>query len=414
MTEAVKDLLQGSSVSHFVICLGAVIAIGMLLGRVKICGISLGTAFVLIAGIAVSHIGMYFPQFLYEGADGVKHFIDPTYTRIIQELGLIMFLYAVGLQSGKNFFKTFKRGGLTLNLLALSVVVMNVGLAFLIYKFGGVDMGVMVGILSGAVTNTPGLGAAQAVYQGMGNDPSVLASAYAAAYPLGVLGIIFTIVMLRVIFKIDVDSENQALREAEAEHEKNAAKNVSVASASKMHAIIPISVGIMLGVLIGSVPVVVPGVPQPLKLGLAGGALVSAILMSAFGEKFKFPTQISGSAVALMRDLGVCLFLACVGLRAGETFVSTVMNGGLVWVGLGAIITIVPLMIVGIVGYAFYKVDYFSLSGILAGCMTDPPALSYSCGAFKNEKPNISYAAVNPLSMFLRIVSAQALIIFFA
>ena len=411
--EIFKELLLGSSVSHFVVCLSVVIAVGTLLGRVKVCGVSLGAAFVLLTGIAAGHFGMCFPKYLCEGADGALHFIDPTYTRLVQELGLILFLYAVGLQSGKNFFKTFKTGGLTLNLLAVSVVAMDVVLALILYKVSGIDMGVIVGILSGAVTNTPGLGAAQTIYQGMGNDPGTLASAYAAAYPLGVLGIIFTIIMIRVVFKIDVESENQTLKLTEDEAEKVNGQKVLSQSSTKLNPIVPISVGLILGVLLGSVPVYVPGVPQPLKLGIAGGALVSAILMTAFGDKLRFPTQISASATAFMKTLGICLFLACVGLRAGETFVGTVANGGLLWMGLGAIITVVPLMVVGIVGYAFFKVDYFSLSGVLAGCMTDPPALSYSCGAFKNDKPNVSYAAVNPLSMFLRIVSAQLLVILF-
>ena len=162
--EIFKELLLGSSVSHFVVCLSVVIAVGTLLGRVKVCGVSLGAAFVLLTGIAAGHFGMCFPKYLCEGADGALHFIDPTYTRLVQELGLILFLYAVGLQSGKNFFKTFKTGGLTLNLLAVSVVAMDVVLALILYKVSGIDMGVIVGILSGAVTNTPGLGAAQTIY----------------------------------------------------------------------------------------------------------------------------------------------------------------------------------------------------------------------------------------------------------
>ena len=408
-----KDLLLGSSVSHFIICLGFVIAIGEALGRIKLRGVSLGTAFVLLVGIATSHFGMRFTSFLCEGPDGAPHFINPEYTRLVQELGLILFLYAVGLQSGKGFFKAFKKGGLTLNILAASVVALDVVMALAVYKFSGIDMGTVVGILSGAVTNTPGLGAAQTVYQGMGADPSALASAYAAAYPLGVLGIIFTIIMIRFIFKIDVDGESKANNSAETKEANSKTAETSAAS-SKIPAIIPICVGMILGVALGNIPIYVPGVPQPLKLGIAGGALVSAILMSSFGEKLRFPTQLSPSAIGFLRSMGVCLFLACVGLRAGETFFDSVANGGLAWVGLGAIITIVPLMIVGIVGYAFYKVDYFSLSGVLAGCMTDPPALSYSCGAFKSDKPSVSYAVVNPLSMFLRIVSAQLLIILFA
>lgn len=411
-----KELALGASVPHFIMCLGLVVALGVALGRVKVCGVSLRVACVLLVGIAVSHFGMRFPAFLCVDADGVQHFIKPEYTRIVQDFGLILFLYAVGLQSGKSFFRTFRSGGLTLNLLAVSVVLMDVAIAIAIHYCVGLDMPTVVGVLSGAVTNTPGLGAAQTIYQGMGNDPNLLASAYAAAYPLGVIGVILTFLVIRFVFRIDIDAQNELLKS-----EASSAVKTSVTSEEKMPKneskippLIPIFVGILLGALLGSVPIPVPGIPQPLKLGIAGGALVVAILLSAFGEKLRFPTNLAPDAVMFMRSLGVCLFLACVGLRAGESFVETICNGGLVWVGLGAIITVVPLMIVGFVGYAFYKIDYFSLAGVLAGCMTDPPALSYACGTFRNERPAVSYAAVNPLSMFLRIVTAQLLLILFA
>lgn len=409
---ALKEILFGSGVSAFIVWVSIVVAVGTSLGRIKIRGVSLGAAGILIAGIAASHFGASLRDRFFDGSLVAGNFVDPTYSGLVQELGLIFFLYAVGLQSGKNFFKTFKKNGLTLNLLAASVVAMNVALALVLYKLSGIDMGTIVGILSGAVTNTPGLGAAQTLYQGMGNDPSVLASAYAAAYPLGVLGIIFTIIAIRFFFKIDLNGENRPT--SSNSETRRDSEETDGSSASKLPPIVPLCVGMLLGVAIGNVPIAIPGVPQTLKLGTPGGALVAAIIMSAFGEKLRFPTRLPASVVSFMQTLGVSLFLACVGLRAGETFVETVANGGLVWVGLGAIITIIPLMVVGVVGYAFCKVDYCSLSGVLAGSMTDPPALSYSRDAFKNEKPNISYAAVNPLAMFLRIVSAQLLIMLFA
>lgn len=344
----------------------------------------------------------------------VKHFIDPDVLYFVQEFGLILFVYAVGLAAGPSFFSAFAKGGLKLNFLAVCIVFGGVATAAVIHMISGIDIGTVVGILSGAVTNTPGLGAATTVYGELGHDGGLLATAYATAYPLGVIGIIFSIIAVRVIFGVNIDKENEKLRAEQA------AKAEAKADGAKKEAghhppVIEIFVGICLGMIVGSFPIYVPGLSVPLKLGLAGGPLVVAILMGAFGEKIGFPTRISPSANALMREFGICMFLACVGLKAGETCVDSIMNdGGLVWVGLGVIITVLPLMIVGPLAYKVFKVDYFTLMGVMSGSMTDPPALAYSSTAVGNDRPSIGYSTVYPLTMFLRIMTAQLLIIFFA
>ena len=492
------EVLIGSSFAHMMAVLAFVIAVGMWLGRFKICGVSLGATFVLLVGIAVSHFGMKYQDKLYEefkvelpvaaqaetaaapaenatvaeteaatetvAADAqtaenaeataetqeekakaktltvrfdrtskakdrqayveayhgdaapksVKHFFDPDVLYFVQEFGLILFVYAVGLAAGPNFFSAFAKGGLKLNFLAVCIVFGGVATAAVIHLVTGINIGTVVGILSGAVTNTPGLGAATTVYGELGGDGSLLATAYATAYPLGVIGIIFSIIAVRVIFGVNIDKENEKLRAEQAAAKADAKTDGAKKEAGHHPPVIEIFVGICLGMILGSFPIYVPGLSVPLKLGLAGGPLVVAILMGAFGEKIGFPTRISPSANALMREFGICMFLACVGLKAGETFVDSIMNGGLVWVGLGVIITVLPLMIVGPLAYKVFKVDYFTLMGVMSGSMTDPPALAYSSNAVGNDRPSIGYSTVYPLTMFLRIMTAQLLIIFFA
>ncbi|MDR3197413.1 MAG: hypothetical protein LBU34_06035 [Planctomycetaceae bacterium] len=413
----VNELLVGSSIGHIVLIFAFVISLGIALGRIKICGISLGMTFVLFVGIAASHFGMQFPDLLYVDKSGGKHFVDPEVLHFVREFGLILFVYAVGLQVGPGFFVAFKSGGLKLNLLAVAIVFSAVLVTVAIHYITGISMPVMVGILSGAITNTPGLGAAQQAYANMGYDSSILGTAYAMSYPLGVVGIILSIIVIRIIFGIDIDKEKELLHVAQKEKRSNtnpAELEKQVQVSDEPH-LIPIFVGILLGVILGSIPVYIPGVPQPVKLGLAGGPLVVAVLMGALGQKIKFPSPITRSAVLMLREVGICLFLACVGLIAGEKFVETIINGsGLFWVGLGVIITLVPLLVVGTFAYAVFKVDYFTLMGMIAGSTTDPPALSYSVGAAGNDKPSIGYATVYPLTMFLRIMTAQLLILLFA
>lgn len=550
------ELITGTSIAHSILVMALVISIGLLLGKVKIFGISLGTTWILFFGIFLGHIGLQ---------------VDENILHFLKEFGLILFIYSIGMQVGPSFFSSFKQGGITLNILASGVVLLGVLVTYIIHLVTGLPIATMVGILSGAVTNTPGLGAAQQTYTDvMGTTDPTIATAYAVAYPLGVVGIILSIVLFRYIFKVNFAKENSTLDGNDAskmteahmyslqvmnpsifgknirevkrlidkefvisrvlyaktgvldvpqtktileENDKilvvSNLKNIDVIEAfigqridmdrsewNKLDSqlvsrrisitkpaingrsigslklrnlfginitrvnragvdliadsrlqlqlgdrvtvvgseesianvekflgnslkrlrepnLISIFIGIALGVLLGSIPFMIPGVPQPVKLGLAGGPLIVAILISKFGPKYKLITYTTMSANLMLREIGIALFLACVGLGAGENFVETVVNGGYKWVGYGVIITVVPLLVIGTIGRKVYKLNYFTLMGLIAGSMTDPPALSYANATAGNDMPAVSYATVYPLTMFLRVITAQLLILLF-
>lgn len=554
-----NDLLWGDGIGHSILLLSFVIAAGIQLGKIKVFGISLGITFVLFVGIVMGHFG-------FTVNHNVLHFF--------KEFGLILFVYSVGMQVGPGFFSSFKEGGVTLNMLACGIVFLGVAVAVGLHFVTGIQMSTMVGILSGAVTNTPGLGAAQQAYSDMhGVTDNTIALGYAVAYPLGVIGIILSIIFIRYVFKVSFDKENEELNKIEAAHTteakpislvvKNPAifnktvgelsallehrefvisrvwhddtKQIEIASANvqlkendkifvitteqdeetiktfigeeidmerkqwirmessfinrrilitkpelngkrlgqlklrKLYGInitrinragmdlvatpnltlqvgdrvnvvgteaavanvekvlgnsmkrlnepnlIAIFVGIGLGIILGSIPITFPGIPQPIKLGLAGGPLVVAILISRFGYKYKLITYTTHSANLMLREVGITMFLACVGLSAGDGFVDTIVNnGGFAWVGYGFIITTVPLLIIGCIARYFYKINYFTLMGLIAGSTTDPPALAYSNATAGNDAPAVGYATVYPLTMFLRVLTAQLLILFFA
>jgi len=554
--EWLHELIFGTGVAHAILILALVISIGILLGKIKIFGISLGTTWILFIGIFFGHLGLG---------------IDENVLHFLKEFGLILFIYSIGMQVGPSFFSSFKQGGITLNLLASAIVFFGVIIAYAIHLITGVPIPTMVGILSGAVTNTPGLGAAQQTYYEMTHqsDPSI-AMGYAVAYPLGVVGIILTLIILRYLFRIDFKKENKELDNLNAskltearifslqvlnpaifgktiqeikqfinrefvisrvlhadtetleiprtdtrlyENDKvlvvSNLKNINIIEAfigkridmdksdwdkldsqlvsrrivitkpqingksigqlqlrtlygvnitrvnragvdlvadSRLQLqlgdrvtvvgseaaianveqllgnslkrlrepnLVSIFIGIALGVLLGSIPFLIPGIPQPVKLGLAGGPLIVAILLSKFGPNFKLVTYTTMSANLMLREIGIALFLACVGLGAGEGFVETVINGGYKWIGYGVIITMVPLLIVGIIGRKTCKLNYFTLMGLISGSMTDPPALSYSNATAGNDIPAVSYATVYPLVMFLRVITAQLMILLF-
>lgn len=550
------ELITGTSIAHSILVMALVISIGLLLGKVKIFGISLGTTWILFFGIFLGHIGLQ---------------VDENILHFLKEFGLILFIYSIGMQVGPSFFSSFKQGGITLNILASGVVLLGVLITYIIHLVTGLPIATMVGILSGAVTNTPGLGAAQQTYTDvMGTTDPTIATAYAVAYPLGVVGIILSIVLFRYIFKVNFAKENSTLDGNDAskmteahmyslqvmnpsifgknirevkrlidkefvisrvlyaktgvldvpqtktileENDKilvvSNLKNIDVIEAfigqridmdrsewNKLDSqlvsrrisitkpaingrsigslklrnlfginitrvnragvdliadsrlqlqlgdrvtvvgseesianvekflgnslkrlrepnLISIFIGIALGVLLGSIPFMIPGIPQPVKLGLAGGPLIVAILISKFGPKYKLITYTTMSANLMLREIGIALFLACVGLGAGENFVETVVNGGYKWVGYGVIITVVPLLVIGTIGRKVYKLNYFTLMGLIAGSMTDPPALSYANATAGNDMPAVSYATVYPLTMFLRVITAQLLILLF-
>ena len=550
-----NESFWGGGVAHSVLILALVIALGIMLGKIKVAGISLGVTWILFVGIIFSHFGMRLNEHLI-------HFM--------KEFGLILFVYSIGLQVGPGFFSSFKKGGVRLNLLATMVVCAGVLVTCGLYVITGLPVTTMVGILSGAVTNTPGLGAAQQAYSDMtGIDSPDIALGYAVAYPLGVIGIILSMMVLRRVFRIDfAKEEKKALDTMDVQHDSVAQPHslsvvnpaledksirelqglvnrdfvisrirrqggeieiadddtllhvgdqilvvttprdaaaitafigrdvqveweqldkrlisrrilitkpelngkslaqlklhagfgvsitrvnragvdliaqpslqlqmgdrvtvvgteVSIANVEKVLGnsmkrlnapnLIPIFIGIVLGVMLGSLPFTFPGIPQPVKLGLAGGPLIVSILISRFGPKFKLVTYTTMSANLMLREVGIALFLACVGLGAGEEFVETIIDGGgYAWIGYGAIITILPLLIVGVIGRLWFKVDYFTLIGVMAGATTDPPALAYSNEQAANDIPSVGYATVYPLTMFLRVLSAQLLILFLA
>ena len=555
----INDLLWGEGIGHSILLLSFVIAAGIQLGKIKVFGVSLGITLVLFVGIILGHFGFTINH-------NVIHFF--------KEFGLILFVYSVGMQVGPGFFSSFKQGGITLNMLACGIVFLGVVTAVILHYVTGIPMPTMVGILSGAVTNTPGLGAAQQAFSDMhGVSDNTIALGYAVAYPLGVIGIILSIILIKYIFRVSFDKENEQLNSEDSSHTneakpvslvvKNPAifnktvaelsnllehrdfvisrvwrdsnKQIEIASANtvlqendkvfvittetdaetiktfigieidmerkqwirmesqfinrrilitkpelngkrlgqlklrKLYGInitrinragvdlvakpgltlqvgdrvnvvgtetavsnvekvlgnsmkrlnepnlITIFVGIALGIVLGSIPITFPGIPQPVKLGLAGGPLVVAILISRFGYHYKLITYTTQSANLMLREIGITLFLACVGISAGDGFVDTIVNnGGFAWIGYGFIITFVPLMIIGCIGRYFCKVNYFTLMGLIAGSTTDPPALAYSNATAGNDAPSVGYATVYPLTMFLRVLTAQLLILFFA
>jgi Predicted permease len=549
-----QQLFFSGGVASSILVMAIAIALGILLGKIKIGGVSLGITWILFVGIALSHFGMQ---------------VDKHLLHFVKEFGLILFVYSIGLQVGPSFFSSLKKGGLSLNMLAVSIVFLGVLTTLIIHWVTGTSLVTMVGVLSGAITNTPGLGAAQAAYaDATGQGSPLIAQAYAVAYPLGVVGIILSMVILRGLFRVDLPALRKQMEQRKMGSEKasdrytvvvenpaifgksvetlsreiahpfvvsrrwSQAGGEEIAQAESLlqkddklliitskayadavcshfgrteevasdfwelhnkslvsrrltvtrpeingrdlaelnirhafgvnvtrfhragvdltaqphqrlllgdrltvvgseHAVnlveklfgnavhqlrhpnlIPIFVGIALGVLLGSIPLALPGLSQPVKLGLAGGPLVVAILISYFGPKYKIVTYTTVSANMMLRELGISLFLAAVGIEAGGSFVQTLVSGGYIWILYGFLITVLPLLIVGAIGYGLMKIDFLSLMGMLAGSTTDPPALAYANSVAENDMPAVGYASVYPLTMFLRVLTAQLLILF--
>lgn len=548
------------SVAHIAMLYAIVISIGVLLGKVKVGGISLGVTFVLFAGILAGHIGFTAPTNILS---------------FIQDFGLILFVFCIGLQVGPGFFESFKKGGVSLNLLATVTILLNIGVMFACYwlffdtkNINNLPM--MVGTLYGAVTNTPGLGAANEALTSVfpqGHMPQI-ASGYACAYPLGVLGIIGATIAIRYITRVKLEKEEKQLAEQEDENPKAKphqmhlkVSNAYIAGRSLLEisqflnrdvictrllhdgeVIIPnrntifslgdellivctegdaeaikafigpeidtpwhteaeaqplisrrivvtnpamngktlgkmhfssvygvnitrvtrqgmdlfasrnhrfqigdrimvvgpednvnriaemmgnstkrldapnigtIFIGIIVGILFGSIPLSIPGMPVPLKLGIAGGPLIIAILIGRFGYRFKLVTYTTTSANMMLREIGLVLFLASVGIKAGAGFWETVVQGdGLKYVYTGFLITIIPILIVGTIARLYYKFNYFTIMGMISGSYTDPPALAYANSICTREAPAIGYSTVYPLSMFLRIFTAQLIVLF--
>lgn len=545
-------LWDPASVAHIVCLYAFVISLGVLLGKIKFFGVSLGVTFVLFTGILMGHFG-------FTGEIHILHFL--------REFGLILFVFCIGLQVGPSFFSSFKKGGMSLNLLAVGIVLLNIAVTLAIYFLanGRVELPMMIGILYGAVTNTPGLGAAQEALNQLNYTGEPIALGYACAYPLGVVGIIGSIIAIRYIFRISLAKEDEQIKvqdndtkhkphnmhlevrnesingktllqvkdflgrpfvcsrirheghvsipnhetvfytgdqlfivcseeDAEAitafigkeiqvdwekqdmpmvsrrilvtKSEINGKKlgsmhfrsmygvNVTRVNRSGMDLfadpnlvlqvgdrvmvvgqqdavervagvlgnqlkrldtpnIVTIFVGIFMGIILGSLPIAFPGMPTPVKLGLAGGPLVVAILIGRFGHKLKLVTYTTMSANLMLREIGIVLFLASVGIEAGEHFVQTVVHGdGLLYVGYGFLITVIPLLIIGAVARLYFKINYFTLMGLIAGSNTDPPALAYANQVVSgNDAAAVGYSTVYPLSMFLRIIAGQMILL---
>ena len=547
------------SVAHIALLYASVIAVGVFLGKIKIGGISIGVTFVLFAGIAAGHIGFT---------------ATPSVLSFLQEFGLILFVFMIGLQVGPGFFESFKRGGVTLNALSTTTILLNILVMFACYYifFDTSDpknLPMMVGTLYGAVTNTPGLGAANEALASVFKDGNVpqIASGYACAYPLGVLGIIGATIAIRYFCHIRAEKEEEKLDEEENENEAvkphfmsievsngylegktiaqvheflnrdfvcsrllheghvvtpmgktvfhigdrlfivcaekdaeaiiafigpevevdwktqdepmvskrivvtrpsingktlgqmhfsrgfgvnvtrvtrhgmdlfahsslslqvgdrvmvvgpegavNRMANVLGNSVKRLNApnIATIFVGIFVGILFGSIPIACPGIPVPIKLGIAGGPLIIAILIGRFGYKVHLVTYTTTSANMMLREIGLVLFLASVGIKAGGGFLETIVQGdGLKYVYTGFLITVIPIIIVGLIARLKYKFNYFTIMGMIAGTYTDPPALAYANSVCSKDAPAVGYSTVYPLSMFLRIFTAQIIVLFF-
>ncbi len=402
-------LFTEQGVGQTAVLLALTIVSGLLLGKIKIKGISLGITWVLFVGIALSACGL-------EPHHEMNHFI--------KEFGLILFVVAVGFQVGPNFFASFRKGGLPLNFCAMAIVALGVLVTMIISNVSGEPLEVMAGVYTGAITNTPGMSAAQQTVGELGiASPETIANGYAVAYPLGVVGLIVNCLIIRALCRVKLDSEPVSDNE---QNDCRAVKNEETKASSKRHKVylIPVFLAIFLGIVIGMIPIPV-GMSAPVKLGLAGGPLVVAILVSWLSvKKGWIDTEFTGShGVWMMREIGIALFLAAVGLSAGGSFVETIQNGGYMWVLYGVIITMVPTLTVGLFARLVLKVNFYTLMGMIGGATTDPPTLAFantmaadqqkhSGSTEENQLPGMGYATVYPLTMFLRILTAQLLVLF--
>ena len=383
---------QFSTVGTTVLMLAVSIFAGLLLGKLKVKGISLGITWVLFVGIGLSACGIV---------------CNHDMLHVIKEFGLILFVTAVGLQVGPGFFSSFKKGGLAMNLMALVNVALGVGITVLIAKLASQELTDMAGVYTGAITNTPGLSAAQQAVGDLGMEGASerLAAGYAVAYPLAVVGMIVTCLLIR---PKDLALEPTTV---EAVANSTAAKNSNGKKGGVL--LIPIFVIIALGVVLGSIPIPV-GMKAPVKLGLAGGPLVVALIAGWLGvKKGWYGTDFTdGQGVHMLREVGIALFLAGVGLGAGEKFVETVQVHYM-WVVYGVIITMVPPLLVAGFGRWVLKMNWYTLAGFIGGSHTDPPTLAFANNVAPEgcKLPNMGYATVYPLTMFLRIFTAQLLVL---
>lgn len=392
------NLLTNGGVGTTVLMLAISIFLGLLLGKIKIKGITLGITWVLFVGIGLSALGV-----------ACNHDM----LHIIKEFGLILFVTAVGLQVGPGFFRSFKKGGLAMNIMALVNVALGVGITVIIAKMANQELTDMAGVYTGAITNTPGLSAAQQAVGDLGIEGASerLAAGYAVAYPLAVVGMIVSCLLLRWFCRIDLKKEPTE----EIQSNQNTQNTPNNQSSSKKGGIllIPIFIIIALGIVLGTIPIPV-GMKAPVKLGLAGGPLVVALIAGWLGvKKGWYSTDFTdGQGVHMLREVGIALFLAGVGLGAGQAFVATVQTHYM-WVVYGVIITMVPPILVTLFGRLVLHLNYYTLMGFIGGSHTDPPTLAFANNVAPEgcKLPNTGYATVYPLTMFLRIFTAQLLVL---
>ena len=389
------NLFTGSGVGPCILYLALSIFLGLLLGKIKIANISLGITWVLFVGIVISALGVT---------------LNAQMLHIVKEFGLILFVTAVGLQVGPTFFNSFKKGGLAMNLMALANVALGVVITYIIAKVANQSLTDMAGVYTGAITNTPGLSAAQQAVTDAGDPYAAnrLAAGYAVTYPLAVVGMIMTCIILRPLCRIDLKNEPTTITEISNDNVVRTRRAMSM-----KQPLIPLFIIIAVGIIIGSIPIPV-GMDAPVKLGLAGGPLVTAIIGGWLGvKKGWFDTEFTdGKGVHTLREVGIALFLAGVGLGAGGVFVETVKIHYM-WVVYGVIITIIPPMIVATFGRLVLKMNYYTLMGFIGGSHTDPPTLAFANNIAPDgcKLPNTGYATVYPLTMFLRIFTAQLLVL---
>ena len=387
-----SSLFTGSGVGSTILYLALSIFIGLLLGKIKIAKISLGITWVLFVGIALSACGIS---------------LNHDMLHVIKEFGLILFVVGVGLQVGPGFFRSFKKGGLAMNLMALVNVALGVLITVIIAKAAHQDLTDMAGVYTGAITNTPGLSAAQQAVTDIGIEGAAdrLSAGYAVTYPLAVVGMIVTCILLRPLCRIDLAKEPSNI--------ETTTVTTAVQKGKSGFLLIPVFIIIALGIIIGSIPIPV-GMKAPIKLGLAGDPLVVAIIGGWLGvKKGWFSTEFTeGQGVHALREVGIALFLAGVGLSAGNQFVDTVQEHYM-WVVYGVIITMVPPILVGLFGRLVLKMNYYTLMGFIGGAHTDPPTLAFANTVVPEgcKLPNMGYATVYPLTMFLRIFTAQLLVL---
>lgn len=388
-------LLGGTAAT--LIILSLTICMGLMLGKMKIKGFSLGITNVLFVGIALSAMGIV---------------IDHKLIGLMKDLGLVLFIFTVGLQVGPSFFASFRKGGLQLNLLAVAIVVLGVVTTVMISKLSGESLDVMAGVYSGAISSTPGMSAAQQAVSSTGvGSVDLIANSYAVTYPIGVVGPIICCILIRSICKVRLEQEPVHLVEPVVSEPLNTVGNQENTVGKSLMVVF---VGMCFGVAVGSIAIPV-GLSVPMKLGLAGGPLIVAILIGHFSTKKGLIDHnvTSGTSMSMLRELGISIFLASVGLSAGGSFVQTIVDGGYMWVVYGLVITMFPVLTVGLFARRHLKVNFYTLMGLAGGASTDTPALAYANSVANNPAnslPASSYATVYPLTVFMRIFTAQMMV----